>query len=284
MKTITEIRNNMFDYHRKYYSYVFDEWKWWSYRKWKIYLYMITTPVLAYPCIRFGITPNPITVVYILLGVMGGIFLAIPVKWFILAALLIFWLRPIVDCTDGVVARETGRTSMTGDLLDNYGSLAGWVPLWAGMGLYIADKFGDMRLLVAGISAEHIFYYLTPVIPVLIAINLMTSAKNKLLDDYIAKTVRDSLKKDSASGIASGLKTPEPSPMFLKLRKIFNFFNKVFEHNAGFLDLILLILFIELFIPYFISWVVFLVFLAWQIIYFAASFYLEQIHKEEPTS
>lgn len=33
MKTIAELRKEIYDYHRKYYAYIFEEWKWYSYRK-----------------------------------------------------------------------------------------------------------------------------------------------------------------------------------------------------------------------------------------------------------
>jgi hypothetical protein len=300
MKTVTELRNNMFDYHRKYYGYIFTQWKWYSYRKLKAYLYMTLSPFLTLLFMKMGISPNAVTVSYALLGILGGIFLAVPIKWFVLAGIILFYFRPFLDWSDGLLARSTGRISTTGDLLDNYGALAGWVPLWAGIGLYVAEKFGDMRLLVAGVSAETIFFYLTPIIPVLIAIDVMTSAKNRLFDDHVVKSVRDSLKKEGGANSAFVGKAYQPSATYLRLRKIFSFVSKIFEHNARTLDLILLILFLELFIPYFISWVVFLIFLVWQIIYFLASFYivarggwaekeisdkLEQIHKEEePTS
>lgn len=297
MKTIAELRKTTYDYHRKYYSYVFNKWKWYSYRKYKMWLYMNTAPALAYFCLKLEITPNAVTIFYAFLGVLGGIFLAIPLKWLVLAGIILYYFRPILDSVDGLIARETGRTSVTGDVLDSYGAFAGWVPLWAGLGLYVANKFGDMGWVLSGTSIATIFFYLTPVIPVLIAINLMTSTKNKLFDDYIVKIIRDNIKKAGESNTPPA--NANTASLYLKIRKIFNLINSIFEHNARTVDFICLILLLELFLPFFISWVIFLAFLVWQIIYFIASFYLvarggwaekelkdklEQINKDESAS
>lgn len=299
MKTVTELRKEIFDYHRKGYSFIFDEWKWYSYRKLKAYLYLTLSPYLTYLFMRAKISPNAVTAAYAILGILGGIFLAIPIKWSILAGIILFYFRPFLDWSDGLLARETGRTSITGDILDNYGSYAGWVPLWAGLGLYVAEKSGNMGWFLAGRPVETIFLYLTPVIPVLLAINLMISAKNRLYDNYIVKSVRDYIQKGPGQNNSPVKTNSDPAIKYAKIKKIFNFIDKIFEHNAGSLDLLCLILLLELFLPFFISWTIFLAFLAWQIIYFAASFYmvarggwaekelkdkLEQINKEGPAS
>ena len=49
---------------------------------------------------------------------------------------------------------------------------------------------------------------------------------------------------------------------------------RIFEHNAGFIDLICLIILLELFLPIFISWVVFLAFLLYQVLLFFAILYM----------
>ncbi len=295
MKTLAEIRRDLFDYHRTYYSYLFTEWKWYSYRKYKMYFYLNTAPLVVYLCMRLGITPNVVTITYVLLGILGGIFLAIPIKWLILAGIILFFFRPILDWSDGMLARATGKTSITGDVLDSYGAIAGWVPLWVGLGLYAANKFGDMGNYLSGYSVETIFFYLTPIIPALIAINVITSARNRLYEEHIVKSVRNNLIKGRGAKAALKKSTASPATNYSRIRKIFSFIDKIFEHNARTVDLICLILTLELFLPFFISWAIFLVFLAWQIVYFIASFYLiarggwaeeelknklEQIHKE----
>lgn len=286
MKTVAELRKDMYDNNRKRFPYIFEEWKWYSYRKFKAKLYMNVSPVLAYLFMKVGISPNAVTVAYIVMGILGGIFLAIPIKWLILAGIILFYFRPFLDWADGLLARATKQTSITGDVLDPYGADSGWVALWAGLGLYLAAK-----------SGEAVFFYLTPIIPVLFALNPVSSAKNRLYDNYIVKGIRGYIASNrigKPTAANSDVATKHPL-----ISRAFSFFQTLFEHNAGFVDLICLIILLELFLPIFISWLLYLVFLFWQILFFAAGFYtvarggwvekelqkkLEQIHKDGPAS
>ena len=282
MKTVAEFRKDVYDYNRKYYPYIFTEWKWYSYRKFKAKLYMNVSPCLAYLFMKARVSPNAVTVTYILLGILGGIFLAIPIKWLILAGIILFYFRPFLDWTDGLLARVTNQTSITGDVLDPYGAQTGWIALWVGLGLYLASK-----------SGEAIFFYLTPIIPVIFALNIGIYAQNRLYGKYIIKGIRDYI-SDKQSQVPvqanSDVVTKHPRVVQMVI-----FIERIFEHNAGFVDLICLIILLELFLPIFVSWVLFLVFLLWRILYFVATVYvvakggwvekelqnkLEQIHKE----
>ncbi|MFC1904264.1 hypothetical protein ACFLXT_00650 [Chloroflexota bacterium] len=81
--------------------------------------------------------------------------------------------------------------------------------------------------------------------------------------------------------------------------------NRLFEHHAGFVYLICLIILLEVLLPIISSWpilisgILYLVFLSWQIVLYMAIFYtvakggwvekelrskLEQINKEEPVT
>jgi len=299
MKTISELRKDIYDYNRKYFSYLFTQWKWYSYRKLKMIICINTAPVLVYLCMKLGIPPNAVTVVYALMGVLGGVFLAFPVKWVVLVGILFFFFRPFLDWTDGLLARETKRTSITGDILDNYGAYAGWVPLWAGLGLYAAEKFASAGTLLSGASVATIFFCLAPVIPTLFAINILISVKIRFYDDLLIKSFREYLKRGNESTRIASEKNPDSTIQYSRIKKIFNSIDMIFEHNTRTVDLICLIILLELFLPFFISWAIFLAFLVWQIIYFIASFYLvarggwaekelkdklEQINKDEPAS
>lgn len=286
MKTVAEFRKDIYAYQRKTHPYIFEEWKWYSYRKFKAKLYMNVSPWLAYLFMKAGIRPNTVTVAYALMGILGGIFLAIPIKWFILTGIIFFYFRPSLDWADGLLARATKQTSITGDVLDTYGALTGWVALWAGLGLYLASK-----------SGEAIFFYLTPVIPAIFALNIFFSATNRLYGNHIVKGIRDYiLNKQGQVPVQASSDVATKHP---RVAQVIRFIERIFEHNAGFVDLICLIILLELFLPIFVSWVLFLAFLFWRILFFMASFYavakggwvekelqnkLEQIHKDGPAS
>lgn len=284
MKTFAEFRKDNYDYNREHYAYIFEKWRWYSYRKFKAKLYMNAGAWLAYLFMKAGISPNAVTVTYALLGILGGIFLAIPMKWFILAGIILFYFRPFLDWSDGTLARVTKQTSITGDVLDSYGAGTGWVALWAGLGLYLANKSGEV-----------VFFYLTPVIPAIFAMDLVSSAKNRLYDNHIVRGIRNYIaNKQSEAPVRTDAAARHPI-----VTRLFNFLLRLFEHNAGFIDLICLIILLELFLPIFVSWILYLVFFLWQILFFIAMLYvvarggwvekelqnkLEQIHKEEPTA
>lgn len=281
MKTITELRKEIYDYHRKNYAYIYDEWKWYSYRKFKAKLYMETSAVLVYLFMKMHIKPNAVTIVYAVMGILAGVFFAIPLNLFILAGIILFYFRGILDWSDGLLARETNQTSITGAILDSYGALTGWVALWVGLGLYVANKpiegiiylTPNLISITSTIFAN--FIYLIPVIPAIFAMDIMMFTRAQLFASHITKDIQNSLEEkpnqaDPRSIYAKyGIEKEYPI-----ISKIVRSFYQIFEHNARTVDVICFIILFELFFPIFISWIVFFVFLLWQIILFVGIFYM----------
>jgi archaetidylinositol phosphate synthase len=81
--------------------------------------YPILTP-LARPLL--GLHPNTISVLALLAGfACGASFWAASVsRWFYLLAAVLIAVSGLLDCFDGIVARETGRSSAFGDFLDHF--------------------------------------------------------------------------------------------------------------------------------------------------------------------
>lgn len=260
MKTVTGLRTAIYDYHRRNYAYIFEEWRWYSYRRLKALMYMNVAPLLAYLFMKTGVKPNTVTLAYALLGIAGGILLAMPLKWLVLTGVAFFYFRPFLDWCDGLLARETGQTSVTGAVLDPFGAHVGWVALWVGMGFYLYSRSGEL-----------LFLYLLPVLPAIFAMNVVTSMKAALYDDHLLGAVRRSAAAPAANAApaasaSSGLRSI--------VGQIVVYINSRFEHNAGFVDLICLVIVIELFLPIFVSWSIYFLFLGWQIVYFAILLYL----------
>ena len=261
MTTYGELRKEIYDYHKRRYPYIFEKWRWYSYRKFKANLYMNVSPLLTYLFIKTGVHPNAVTTTYALLGILGGILIAIPVKWFIIAGIILFYFRPFLDWSDGLLARVTQRISITGDILDYYGAQTGWVALWAGLGLYLANKSGNV-----------IFFYLAPIIPSLLGLNLISSAKSRLYENHMLLKLESYIA--GTKNRSTSLSNSNVAAKYPLVSRIFNFFQTLFEHNAGFVDLVCLIVLLESFLPFFISWIIFLAFLVWQILFFAAVFFM----------
>jgi len=246
MKSIKEIRKNIYEDNRRDNPYMFDKWKWFYYRKLKAILYMEGATLFAYLFLKMSVHPNIITLIYLLMGIFGGILIAIPDTAAIAVGLVFFYFRGIFDWTDGPVARITKKTSINGTVMDSYGALVGWVSLWTGLGFYL------------GHSTATIFYYLTPVIPALFAADLYANARETIIYHHILRDSRVKSEKGSISKINSES----------KIRKIKNFIDSMFEHNARTVDFIVFLIIAEMLTPLKLVWIVYSVFLVWQIIIF----------------
>ena len=86
-----------------------------------------------------GLSPNQLTGLMILAGVAAGFALLIPgLTGAILAAVLV-QVYLLLDCSDGEVARFTGRTSVTGVYLDRVGHYLSEAALLVGLGFRAAE-------------------------------------------------------------------------------------------------------------------------------------------------
>ena len=281
MKTIEELRKEIYDCHHKYDAYIFDEWKWYSYRKFKAKLYMNVAPYIVCLLMHTKIKPNIVTVVYALMGIIAGIFLAIPLKLFILIGIILFSTRSFLDWSDGHYARETNQTSITGAILDPYGALTGWVALWVGLGLYVANKpiEGIIYLTPNLIPITSMIFtniiYLIPVIPAIFAMDIMMFTRAQLFTSHITIDIQNyNQEKPNRADPRSIYAKYGIEKEYPIISKIVRSFYQIFEHNTRTVDAVCFIILLELLFPIFISWIVFLVFLLWQIILFAGIFFM----------
>ena len=239
-KSISELRKNRYDDLRIRYPYVF-EWKWYSYRRFKLRLYVEASSFLAYFLIRLRVKPDYITAVYALMGLSGGIFLSIPSKITVCIAAFFYYFRGIIDWTDGIVARVNKQASINGTVFDSYGAHVGWIFLWMGLGIYL------------GHSTSKMFYFLSPLIPTLFAADLYSNARDtlishRLLHNSTKRDIEDTLKKEENA---------RPT----KLHKIKAIIDKIFEHNTRTVDLIIFMILLETFTEYRVMWIFYSFFL-----------------------
>ncbi|WP_106403526.1 CDP-alcohol phosphatidyltransferase family protein [Actinocorallia populi] len=100
------------------------------------------SPFLTWISLRAGLSPNQLTYLMILSGLGAGVVFA----WgtglvsAIVGALLV-QLYLVLDCTDGEVARVTGRTSITGVYLDRLGHYFSEVAVVIGLGFRAEKQF-----------------------------------------------------------------------------------------------------------------------------------------------
>lgn len=83
---------------------------------------------------KTSITPNQVTWLMTVAGVLGGVVLAFGGLLPALLAFLLIQLYLLLDCSDGELARWTGRTSLAGVYLDRVGAYFAEAALLAGLG------------------------------------------------------------------------------------------------------------------------------------------------------
>jgi phosphatidylglycerophosphate synthase len=107
---------------------------------WAGRLYMRdVSPYVTWLSIRLGLAANHLTFLMVGCGVLAGVVVALPLTglgWLLgaVAGALLVQAYLLLDCSDGEVARVTGRTSIIGVYLDRIGHYLSEVALLAGLG------------------------------------------------------------------------------------------------------------------------------------------------------
>jgi phosphatidylglycerophosphate synthase len=97
------------------------------------------SPYFSWVFLRIGFSPNQLTYLMILCGVLGGVAVALASSGTAglvsaLAGALLIQAYLLLDCSDGEVARYSERTSITGVYLDRIGHYLSEVALLIGLG------------------------------------------------------------------------------------------------------------------------------------------------------
>lgn len=103
------------------------------------------------------ITPNQITVLWILGQLIASVFLASGKYWTMVIALLIFQAMFILDCTDGIIARYKKKFSLNGIYLDIAGHYIANSFLLICYGIGVAKYYENFIYAVLGLIAVLVF-------------------------------------------------------------------------------------------------------------------------------
>jgi len=90
---------------------------------------------------RLGWSPNAVTVCFMISGVAAGVLTAVPGLPAAIGVALLIQLYLLFDCSDGELARYTGRFSATGVYLDRMGHYITEALLLAGLGVRAQGHF-----------------------------------------------------------------------------------------------------------------------------------------------
>src|SRR6266487_1094834 len=102
---------------------------------WAGRLYMRrVSPRATWVFARLGWSPNAVTVAFIVCGVAAGVVVAFGGLWSAVVAAILIQADLLFDCSDGELARWSGRTSATGIYLDRVGHYPGEAAGVTGLG------------------------------------------------------------------------------------------------------------------------------------------------------
>lgn len=260
--TIRELRQEQYDRHSKLYPYI-NDWKKNPYTWLKARFYMEASALLVYFLLKTKIKPNTVTIIYGLLGMIGGILLAVPTKTTILIAICIFFSKGILDWSDGHLARITNQTSIAGHILDGYGAFLGSLGLQVGLGFYVAQK-----------SEMMLFYYLIPLIPLFYATKLHSYAVHVLFNEYITSEKTREYNREILQEKSANLDENTKAGFNKRYGKIHNLVKNFLDDRARTVDFICFLLLLEMYTSVFVTWIIFLGFIAKQFLIFLTSFYM----------
>jgi hypothetical protein len=267
MLSISEIYKIIKENHRERIPFIYN-WRKNPYTFLKMQVYQTVSAVLVYWWLKTKIKPNTITVIYALAGLLGGALLAIPTQTTVILAAIIFFSKGILDAADGQYARLSGQTSDIGDILDYYGAHLGALGLQIGLGFFVAHK-----------SQMALFYYLIPIVPLCYAANLLSFAKVSLLEPgEISKSIEVEPVKDRLEKVDEKVEPAEQRPLIKYLswgwmKILFLSIKGILDNRSRSVDFICLLAVIEMYTPLFVTWIIFLLFIAKQILVFVSAFY-----------
>ncbi|WP_441251502.1 CDP-alcohol phosphatidyltransferase family protein [Kitasatospora sp. McL0602] len=158
------------------------------------------------------ITPNGLTYLMMLTGILAGAALVIPgLAGAVLGALLI-QLYLLLDCVDGEVARWRRQTSLTGVYLDRVGHYMSEAALLTGLGLRGADLFHH-----AG-TASHWEWAFLGTLAALGAI--LIKSETDLVDVARARSGLTAVEDAAAVPRSSGVAKARRAAAFLKFHRL----------------------------------------------------------------
>ena len=124
-----------------------DNWLIYPYSSLKARFYIELSVMLVLFLQNTKVAPNHLTLIYALSGVVGGILLALPSDTSVFLGLLVFFLKGVLDWSDGLLARLTNRCSAEGAVLDPWGALVNSFGFLIGIGFFIFNNTNDITYI-----------------------------------------------------------------------------------------------------------------------------------------
>jgi len=175
--------------------------------------------------IRTSITPNQISLLMILMGIIGGVFLAMPGYVNGLLGVLFLHLFLILDCVDGEVARIKRKFSSKGKFLDLIANDIVFVSIFTGL---CFRMYQDSFVLIAGFGVI-IFFLSSKLFPF-----YAKGVDEKLTGEYLNPIIFNTKFKLMAFYVIQGLASPPHVIVIITIGAVFSIFQYVLFFYAIF--------------------------------------------------
>lgn len=129
-----------------------------------IYIYRPLAFLLVKGIYRTNITPNQITMVSLLVGILSGISFGVGLRPAVILGGLLYGFSIVLDCADGQLARLKKNGTRLGRILDGLIDYVVTVAVYLGIGIGLAPASDHPVLwwvLLAATGASHIFHSLS---------------------------------------------------------------------------------------------------------------------------
>nr|WSZ99576.1 CDP-alcohol phosphatidyltransferase family protein [Streptomyces sp. NBC_00857] len=177
----------------------------------RLYMREISLHIDPY-LVNTKITPNQLTYLMVVVGVIGGATLLVPGLTGAILAVVLFQIYLLLDCVDGEVARWRKQTSITGVYLDRVGHYLCEAALLVGFGVRGADVFHQN-----GTSTNWLWAFLGT----LAALGaILIKAETDLVDVARARSGLPAVKDEASAPRSSGLALARRAAAALKFHRL----------------------------------------------------------------
>lgn len=261
MFTYSALRKKNYEYRINNRDYNFKNYKKYPYTHFKAKLYIELSTILIFIFQFTRITPNQISLIYALSGVVGGLLISSSIKTLIVIGLTIFVLKNTLDWTDGFYAKIKNQKSIIGHILDTWGSHIGQISLVISIGIYCYNYSGNDIYLIGII-----------IILFLNAVNFRFFAYHQLFYEILNNQLVFKINKNKNIELKNNNKNKNFVYLFLK-----NFM----DSRARTVDSVCLLIFIEIiFALSLFSKVIFALYFLQNILLFFGNFYISYFKDE----
>jgi phosphatidylglycerophosphate synthase len=234
----SEVRDGNYSYHSSVdlvkHDVNPDDWRANPYTYLKSRYYIELSSLVAFLFLKFGLSANSATIIYICLGLTGSIFIATGNDLLIYTGIIFLFNKGVFDWADGQIARWSNQASLKGHILDLYGARFISLCFNSSLGIYCYQELGNEQFLLATIV--YIFCAATLV---------RSYASDLILREISVGKIFVIQDQEIFHRKIDSTEAALPQSTFSNLIRRFKFLLSIFDDRARSTDLILLIILIE---------------------------------------